>query len=138
MIRVDGAQVTAFAAQLRDVPKEMRTGLRRTIRKESQTLVRAIQGNASWSSRIPAAVRTRVGFGQRGAGVLVYVDEDQAPHARPLEGTNRSGINRHPVHGTDVWVDQPTRPFFLRAVRAEQPRLVAAIQRSIDNVWKQL
>lgn len=137
---IDSTDVGAFAVQLRRVPKEMRTGLRRTIRGSSKDLVRVIRANAAWSDRIPGAVKTRVGFGQRQSGVQVYVDAGQAPHARPLERGNRAGggTNRHPVFGGDVWVEQPTRPFFLRAVRQAEPKLVKDIQEAIDDVFSRL
>lgn len=133
-INIDGSQVTAFAARLRGVPAELRTGLRRAIKAESQGLVRQIQGNAGWSTRIPGAVKTRVGFGQRSAGVQVYVDAGAAPHARPLEfGNVSSSINRHPVYGGPAFVDQPTRPFFMRAVQSRGPQVVKAVEQAIDE-----
>lgn len=137
---IDGSQVSAFADQLRQVPREMRTGLRRTIRESSQDLIRLVRANAAWSDRIPGAVKTRVGFGQRASGVQVYVDAGQAPHARPLEFGNRAGggVNRHPVFGGDTWVDQPTRPFFMRAAGRMEPQLVKDIQKAIDDVFDQI
>lgn len=138
MIRIDGTEIKAFADQLRHVPREMRPALRREIRKVGDVLVRDIQGNASWSSRIPGATKLKVGFGARSAGVTVQVDAAQAPHARPLEFGNRGAFNRHPVYGGPAWVDQPTRPFFMRAVRAAEPKVVGGVQSAIERVFAQL
>lgn len=137
MISIDGSEIRAFADQLRDFPREFRPRLRREIRKAAGGLVREIQQNASWSSRIPGATRVSVGFGQRSAGVTVLVDEKKAPHARPLEFGNRAGgtINRHPVFGGDMWVEQPTRPFFMRAVRSAEKDAVTAVQTAIDEAF---
>lgn len=137
---IDGSQVSAFAVQLRQVPREMQTGLRRTIRESSKDLTRQIKANAAWSDRIPGAVKTRVGFGQRSAGVQVHVDAGQAPHARPLERGNTAGgaTNRHPVFGGPAFVNQPTRPFFMRAVRRAEPELVKGVQQAIDEVFDRL
>lgn len=140
MIRINDAEFRAFADQLRGFPKELRRGLRKNIKAASQDLVRDIQSNASWSTRIPSAVKTRVGFGQRSAGVRVFVDSRIAPHARPLEfgSQGRSNVNRHPVFGTDVWVDQPTRPFFMKAVRSNQRQVVSKVQDAIDDSLRRL
>lgn len=140
MIHIDGTQVRAFADQLRGFPKDLRKELRRNIKAASEQLVRDIQSNASWSTRIPAATKVRVGFGQRSAGVRVFVDKRAAPHARPLEfgSQGRSNINRHPVFGTDVWVDQPTRPFFMRAVRSNRRQVVSKVQEAIDEAWRRM
>lgn len=138
MIRVDGSEIRAFSEQLRDVPQDLRKGFRRNIKAASTGLVRDIQANYSWSSRIPGAVKTKVGFGARSAGVTVFVDRKKAPHARPLEFGNRSGANRHPVFGTDAWVNQPTRPSFLPAVRDNERKAVDAVQDAIDDTFRRL
>ena len=139
MISIDAHEVHDFGAQLRRVPTQLRRGLTRRIRTSAGRVVTTIQGNYSWSSRIPGAVKTRVGFGPRSAGVLVYVDADTAPHARPLEfGTTRSGINRHPVFDPEVWVDQPIRPSFMRGIRASEPMVIREIQGELDQVFRSL
>jgi hypothetical protein len=138
LIRIDGAEIKAFADQLQHVPRDLRPALRREIRKSGDSLVRDIRSNASWSSRIPAATKLRVGFGARSAGVTIRVDAGAAPHARPLEFGNRGAFNRHPVFGGPAWVDQPTRPFFMRAVRARERQVVAAVQSAIERVFARL
>lgn len=139
MIRIQSMQVRAFADQLRDAPPQIRRGLTKEIKTAAGGFVRTLRGNYGWSSRIPGAVRTRVGFGPRSAGVLVHVDAGLAPHARPLEFGNRGGFNRHPVFGNrDAWVDQPTRPTFMRTVRAAEPQVVSAVQSAINDVFRRL
>jgi hypothetical protein len=138
IITIDGSEIRAFADQLRDAPAELRTTLRREIRAEGKDVEGDIKANASWSSRIPGAVRTTVGFGARSSGVVIRVDAGKAPHARPLEFGNKPGFNRHPVFTYDVWVDQPIRPFFFRAVTPAMPRLVGRVQGVIDDVFARL
>lgn len=141
MIRINYAEVSAFSRQLADVPINLRRQLRPRVRKAAQTLTDRVKSNASWSSRIPGATRIRVGFtgGPRG-GVLVFVDSKAAPHARPLEfgSQGRSDVNRHPVFGRAVWVDQPTRPFFMPAVVATEPVVVREVQSAINDALKSL
>lgn len=138
MIHIDGTEIRAFADQLRDFPRELRTPLRREIRKAAGGLQRDVQAGASWSTRIPAATKIRVGFGARSAGVTVHVDRNAAPHARPLEFGNRGAFNRHPVFGGPAFVNQPTRPFFMRAVRANERKAVTAVQTAIDEAFSRL
>jgi hypothetical protein len=139
VISIDHTQVRAFAEQLREVPPDLRMSLSRRVRVIAGRVVQTIQGNYSWSTRIPGAVKQRVGFGPRSSGVLVYVDSRLAPHARPLEfPNNRAGFNRHPVYGTETWVDQPIRPSFMPGVRSSQPMAVTEIQDAIDDVFRRL
>lgn len=140
MFRIDGHEITAFARQMENVPRELRRELRPHLRKAGERVVRSVRSNASWSSRIPGATKVRVGFsgGSRG-GVQVYVDKGRAPHARPLEFGNVGNVNRHPVFGnTDIWVDQPTRPFFMPAVRENESQVVQEVQSAIDSVFDRL
>lgn len=138
--RVRHQAVTSFARQLRDVPKEFRRELRPKIRKASDKVAGKIRANASWSSRIPGAVKTQVSFSSRSGGVRVFVDSDAAPHARPMEfgSQGRRGVNRHPVFGRDVWVDQPAKPFFMKAVRESEQDVVLEIQDAIDNALRRI
>jgi hypothetical protein len=137
MIRIEYSDVTSFAAQLRQVPAHLQRELARKIRTISGRVVQTLRGNYSWSSRIPGAVKQRVGFGPRSSGVLIYVDADQAPHARPLEFGNRAGFNRHPVWGGRyAWVDQPIRPSFMPAVRSSEPMVVREISEVIRDVFR--
>lgn len=131
---------TAFSRQLRSVPKEFRRELRPKIRKASGRVAGRIKANAGWSSRIPGAVKTQVSFSSRSGGVRVFVDSKAAPHARPLEfgSQGRGSVNRHPVFGRDVWVDQPTRPFFMTAVRESEQDVVMEVQDAIDNVLRRI
>lgn len=135
-VRPQYAQVALFSKQLQNVPVELRKELRPRIRNAAGTLQKQIQANASWSTRIPAATKVRVGFGSRNPGVTVFVDAEAAPHARPLEfgSQGRSNVNRHPVFGRDIWVDQDARPFFMPAVQQVEQSVVSEIQSAIDAV----
>lgn len=125
--QVDHASVTLLAQQLGKVPIELRRELRPKLRAGADAIVRDMKARASYSTRIPGAIRTTVSFAARGGGVKIRVDSNRAPHARVLERGNLGGRHdtfRHPVFGdTDVWVSQPTRPFFFPAVRAGREQL---------------
>jgi hypothetical protein len=140
MIHIDSVEVRTFADRLRATPPHLQREMAKRVKAAASSFVRALQGNYSWSSRIPGAVRTRVGFGPRSSGVLVFVDAGAAPHARPLEFGNRGGgINRHPVFGNrEAWTNQPTRPTFMRTIAANEPQVVGQVEAAIRDVFKRL
>jgi hypothetical protein len=138
MLTIDGSQIIAFSLQLRDVPKELRPELRRNIIDAADVIAAAARSNASWSSRIPDAISTRVRFGT-GSAVQIVVNSAKAPHARPFEGIGqRADTFRHPVFGRDIWVEQPQRPFLVPAVQQHEDAVVRGVQSAIDAVFKRL
>lgn len=102
--------------------------LRRGLRAAGKTVLQQAKSNASWSSRIPGAMRLATRTGAKNAGVFLRVDATRAPHARPYEGIGtRAGFFRHPVFGNrDVWVSQAQRPFLVPAAQAGRPAVVKA------------
>lgn len=134
--------VTELARAFGKVPIELRRELRPKLRAAVDVIVADMRGRAGYSSRIPGAIRVTSSFSGRrgGGGVSIRVDRKRAPHARALEGMDRKGRTassfRHPVFGDrDVWVSQPTRPFFFPAVRAKRNdvrnRIAEAVRSSI-------
>lgn len=123
-------------ADLRDVPEHMRKALDRRLRPAGEKTVSAIRRHASWSSRIPGAVRLRVAFKAKDVGLIITVDHNAAPHARPFEGiVARAGHGntfRHPVFGdTDTWVDQPFRRFVWPGVEETQQEVADAVDEAV-------
>lgn len=96
----------------------MRSTLRVGFRAAGGLAARRAQVNASWSRRIPGSIIVRPLTGVRSAGVFLRVNSARAPHARAYEGLGRRANRffRHPVFGSDVWVDEATRPFIVPAV----------------------
>lgn len=134
---VERTSVTMLARELGNVPAELRRELRPKLRASAQSIVDDMKGRASFSSRIPGAIRMTVSFSGRGSGggVRIAVNSKIAPHARLLERGNdggRSGSFRHPVYGTDTWVSQPTRPFFFPAVFAGREQTKNKISEAVS------
>lgn len=133
-----GVDVSGFKFlidQLRDVPRELRPAIRRAVAQAAQAFVVDVAQDASWSSRIPSAVRTKTSFAAKGSGVRVFVDSRKAPHARPYEGMAPGGNEskfRHPVFGNEnVWVTQATRPFFRKNVEKHREKVLDAIETAL-------
>lgn len=128
---VDIGSLDLFIEQLRAVPKESRQDVRKAIVAATEDIRRDMARRASWSSRIPPAITTRVRFAS--ASVQLRVNSKRAPHARPYEGlSSRGGSFRHPVYGhRDRWVSQSARPFFFPAVDGHRKAVRDAVERAV-------
>lgn len=93
-------------------------------------MVAQARANASWSSRIPGAIRVAV----LKRGVDIRVNRRRAPHARPYEAIGGNATFRHPVHGhRDRWVSQATRPFLDPAVEQHRGKVRKALIDLVDK-----
>lgn len=95
------------------------------------------KGGHPGMTKAARAVKPNNRYSGKSASLGLKVDARIAPNARPLDHPNEGGFNRHPVfgrrhfgpslpgsrtafighvsqHGSTVWVNQPSRPFFLR------------------------
>jgi cation diffusion facilitator CzcD-associated flavoprotein CzcO len=123
-------QVAKASAELRAMSKDVRKEIRPRIREAAQPMVAQAKANASWSTRIPGAIRMSIAK----RGVDIKVSRKKAPHARPYEGITRSGKFRHPVFGNrDRWVSQATRPFLDPAVRQHRDKVRRALVDLVDD-----
>lgn len=129
------AEARLLAQRLAKVPDELQKGLRPALRKGAEPIMAAAKANASWSSRIPGAIRLSTSFGQKNPGVTIRASARIAPHARPYEGAGgRGGTFRHPVYGDrDAWVTQATRPFLFPAVRAGRQGVIGELEHAVDD-----
>lgn len=117
-------QLAEATRELRGMSKEVRKETRPAIRKAAEPMVAQARANASWSSRIPKAIR----LSNTRRGVTIRVNKATAPHARPYEGIRGGSTFRHPVHGNrDRWVSQATRPFLDPAVKQHRGKVRAAL-----------
>ncbi|MFI2663736.1 hypothetical protein [Micromonospora carbonacea] len=116
---------------LREIPKTLRKELRPALKKTGDQVAQAARARASWSRRIPGAIRVKVLYGRR-SGVIITVNRKKAPHARAYEGIaarmgNASSF-RHPLFGDrNHWYTQRTRPFLHPAAQARRAQVQADI-----------
>ncbi|MFD0885757.1 HK97 gp10 family phage protein [Streptosporangium algeriense] len=114
------------------LPAEVRKELRPTLRKAGVRARTRAKGNASWSRRIPGAIRLQVSFAKRRPGVALRVDQQRAPHARALENLGKPGFFRHPFFGDrEQWVSQRARPFLFSAAQEEWRSINADIAAAV-------
>lgn len=119
MNRPGGRSLQAFIVSLRDLPREIRKEARPALQKAAEPILRDARDRASWSTRIPRALRITVYFGGRDPGLALTASRS-VPHARLFEfgQPGNSRLFRHPVFGDrETWVSQPTRHFMVPAAR---------------------
>ncbi|MFC9085358.1 HK97 gp10 family phage protein [Nocardiopsis dassonvillei] len=129
-----GNAVRRLRRDMGQIPKDLQRRLRPAMRAGGQDLLADARRRASWSTRIPAAMRLATSFTRRQAGVSLVVSRHRAPHARPYEGIRGNDSFRRPVFGNrERWVETQTRPFAGPAVDLHGPRVVAAVNRVVDE-----
>lgn len=139
MIEIDGEGFREFQRDLRKLDRQLANSLNRELRNVLRSkLLPAAKANASWSSRIPGAIKPQV----TQKHVALRVNAKQAPHGRPYEGLQNGlrsrGKFRHPVFGNRaVWVSQPTRPFLAPAFRANEDEAVKAVREAVADAARQ-
>lgn len=120
--------------------KGIRSKMRRNIVAAVKPMKTAVQSNArsipahgpdhtGLRAALARATQVRIRASGSSALVRLWVNPDRMPAGQRtlpalMEGERRW---RHPVHGTDVWVDQSSHPFFAPAVT---PRLIG-VQRAV-------
>jgi hypothetical protein len=128
-----GDAVRKLIVDLGALPEELRQELRPEFLRAGQPMLADARNRASWSTRIPAAMRLRMSRSRKTPGVAIVVSTRLAPHARLYEfGQDRRGF-RHPVFGNrEVWVQQQSRPYIIPALRAGgRQRFVDAADRAV-------
>lgn len=127
-ITVDDSSFRDLQRSIRTIDREIAKELNRELRDVLRTtVIPAAQSNASWSSRIPRAIRPSVTTRQ----IAVRIAARAAPHGALFErghsGRTQSDRWRHPVFGNrDNWVSQPTRPFLRPAVHDNADQAIEA------------
>lgn len=122
-ITIDARALSALAADLKRANPLMRLSLQRRMRGALDVTKAAVREEASFSSRIPGAVRGRISYPASGVRARVIVDAAAAPHARAINNAGRPGLFRHPVYGNrNVWVPQRANNFIDRAAQRSARR----------------
>lgn len=132
-----GNAIRRLIAQHGRFPEDLRKRLPPKMRQVSQPLLMDARRRASWSKRIPAALRIATSFTRRQAGVSLVANRTKAPHARVYEGIRGNADFRHPVFPRfgrrEVWVEQRTRPFAQPAADLHGASAVRAVNEAVDE-----
>lgn len=132
--KIDPVQWAKFQRDLKNFEPETRKELNKKLKSLGGDMVASAKANASWSSRIPGAIRMSVGI----RAVKLVTSTRRAPHARPYEGISQGATFRHPVFGNrSNWVEQSARPFLLPAVEEHREAFYEAAGAAIDEAAEQ-
>lgn len=113
-------ELRKLVEDLGKIPPELRRQIRPALRRVAEPVLAEARANASWSSRIPGAMKISPSFSKRRPGISIVVSARRAPHARANEDLDADGRVTHPVFGNRRnWVVQKARPFLFRAVRSK-------------------
>jgi hypothetical protein len=140
------------AAELREalqrIPRQLQGRTRTALRTAAAPIVTDAKRRASWSSRIPGSISSRVRFAGNKAGVRITVSARRAEHARPYEGLmarardgRRAGFS-HPVFAKGgnrrnwTWRFTQFRPFLAPAVEAGSPGVERSLLAAVDDVLR--
>lgn len=116
-----GADLSALIRDMREIPGDTGREMGKTMKRSAKSILQDAKARASWSSRIPGALSTRVtGKSASSPGVDLVGKTGRAPHMRPYEGWTKGGKQasfRHPLFGNrNYWYSQPARPFITPAI----------------------
>lgn len=130
--------VETFVRRFGKVPKELKRELRPGLRAAGKVVADDAKARASWSTKIPRAIKVSVTFAGSRQGVSVIVNKNKAPSGRPFEHGGRDGTFRHPVFGNrEVWVSQKARPFLAPALQAKGDEAAKQIEQVVDRVTRE-
>lgn len=130
--------MASLARDLHRMGPAARRALGRRFRDLGEPLAADARRRASWSTRIPGAITVRSELRHDRVGVALRASAAAAPHARPYEGLGQGGQFRHPVYGNrDRWVSQPTRPFLMPAVKANEGRASEACALALEDAARE-
>lgn len=115
---------------LAKISKEIKSELRKGMRKVATPTLHKMQKNAGWSTRIPGSTKLGTGFTKRFTGIKIETDRNVSPHARPYEHHGEPGTFRHPVFADDTqprntwtWVTAPARPYMYPTAVEDLPEI---------------
>ncbi|WP_160051429.1 HK97 gp10 family phage protein [Nocardiopsis sp. FR26] len=129
-----GNSIRRLIRQHGKFPEDLRKSLRPRMKAAGQPILADARRRASWSTRIPRALRLATSFTRRQAGVSIVASQRIAPHARPLEGIRGNRTFRRPVFGDrETWVEQNTRPYLVPAADLHGRRVVQAVNQAVDD-----
>lgn len=140
-VRVDAGDLRKLYGDLKASGSDLTVALRRGVKKAAEPMRTAVAAEASFSTRIPSAVKTKASFAGRRSRVEIIVDSGAAPHAAAINHGGRSGTFRHPVYADQTktrnewtWVAQAANPFFDAPIRAHYAAAEAAMLAVMDDV----
>lgn len=140
MVDTTSGDVRKLVNDIRKMGGTVSRELGKEFKKAAGPVADQAKSNASWSTRIPGAIKTGTSRSRKFPGAQIKVSKDRAPHARLYEfgSGSRSRSFRHPVYGDrNNWVEEATRPFIRPAIRAKGDGFIKAADRAVDTAARE-
>lgn len=146
-VTIDTAYWNRAATDLKNYDAALYRAMRKRIRNAGNIAVDKIRetlampspdgGDNSGEGRaaLAAGTRTSLSFSAKRAGVKITTTASRLPaeHKGLLNVYNKASF-RHPVYGTDKWVEQNGRPYFGKVIaKALNHEILAEMQAAIDD-----
>jgi hypothetical protein len=144
---MDTPDLKGLLSRLKEIEPKLATNLRRELRRSGEDIVKEQRrlveqlppgssgqaGDGTLRSQISRGLRTRVTTGKNHQGIDIKTT-----------GPRENGYNlarmwqkrrfRHPVFGSDAWVEQPGQPYFFEPATNELRDLMRnRIEQAIEN-----
>lgn len=119
------------------------TATRRNLRHVGDETIAAMRGRVgaggSVRAGISAGLRTAVATGKRSQGVRLTGTASKIPqgHKPMLRLWNKASF-RHPVFGTNKWVQQSGRPFFGSVIKEHEDQMVEAVWQALGEAMDKI
>lgn len=130
----DTRDLHKLAQDLRGADRKLEREMKREMAALGEPIRQAVVREASWSKRIGPATKVNTRFTKRTQNVIVTVNRNKAPHARPLENNGESGTFQHPTPNGGV-ATQQARPFFGKAVTSQDHRIDKQVNEAAER-WE--
>lgn len=154
--RATGTDLRVVSAKLRKAgaDKAVRRSFSRNLRATAAPMVPAVRASIAaipvkgpkstgLRGRLQKATRIKVRTVGKSASVQILVDPAKMPDGQKalpqyMEGTEGHTRWRHPVYGHDVWVTQPSHPYFFRVVRKLGLASRLAVAKVVRDVTREI
>lgn len=143
MVDRNAEDILGLINDLRGMGPKVVRNLNKNFKDAAEIVAAEARSNASWSTRIPKALKVRAARSRRFPGAEIYVSASEAPHARPYEHGDgrRTDSFRHPVYKREgrpnVWVQQATRPFVRPAFKSKGFAFTHACNRAVNEAARE-
>lgn len=138
-----GVEFTRVADALREIDVKLPTKFRTKLRKAAQPLVQEVKDNVralpvygdkhtGLRRRVARGVRVQAAVGDEFRFRIVTSMEDPREAAIP-RGLDRERGWRHPVFGTNQWVDQHGSSWFIDTLQNGRVPLEKALQQELED-----
>jgi hypothetical protein len=137
---IEAPDLRGLIQHVRDFEPRLATALRREFRQSGGEIIgaqREALGSGETRDQIAAGLRTRVTAGATRQSVSIASGGPTKGGASLAKVFERRTF-RHPVFGSEAWVDQPGRPYFNKPVKDGAERMRERLDQAVDDILERI